>query len=165
MGGGGSAPRPGRFYPRERHGTHFTGDWVGPMAGMEGRKISSPSGFDPGTSSPYSVAIPTELPGPHPHPHKRPESGTQNNFGGRGGGRLITKPKQSTIVNTCEWKFWCRNSVRPAICHDLPSSDTGWNETLRVTLKLITVRSFLLTAYFCPGYKKNVLKQISQHKN
>jgi len=24
-----------------------------------------PQGFDPGPSSPYSVAIPTELPGPH----------------------------------------------------------------------------------------------------
>jgi len=37
---------------------------VGPRAGLDGRKISSPPGFDPGPSSPYSVAIPTELPGP-----------------------------------------------------------------------------------------------------
>jgi len=38
---------------------------VGPRAGLNGRKISSTPGFDPGPSSPYSVAIPTELPGPH----------------------------------------------------------------------------------------------------
>jgi len=42
-GGGGSAPRPGRLYPRERPGTHFTGGWVGPRAGLDGRKISIPS--------------------------------------------------------------------------------------------------------------------------
>jgi len=38
---------------------------VGLRAGLDGRKISSPPAFDPGPSSPYSVAIPTELPGPH----------------------------------------------------------------------------------------------------
>jgi len=38
---------------------------VGPRAGLDGWKISSPPGFDPGTSSPWSVAIPTELPVPH----------------------------------------------------------------------------------------------------
>jgi len=36
---------------------------VGPRAGLDGRKISSTPGFDPGPSS--SFAIPTELPGPH----------------------------------------------------------------------------------------------------
>ena len=53
------------LYPRERPGTHFTGGWVGSRAGLDGRKISSPPGFDPATSSPQSVAIPTELPGQH----------------------------------------------------------------------------------------------------
>ena len=52
------------FHPWEIPGTHFTGGWVGPSAGLGGRKISSTSGFDPGPSSPQSVAIPTELPGP-----------------------------------------------------------------------------------------------------
>jgi hypothetical protein len=33
-------------------GTHFTGGRVGPRAGLDGRKISSPPGFDPGPSSP-----------------------------------------------------------------------------------------------------------------
>jgi len=56
---------PAALYPRERPGTHFTGGWVGPRAGLDGRKISSPPGLDPGPSSPQSVAIPTELPGPH----------------------------------------------------------------------------------------------------
>ena len=55
---------PAALYTQERHGTHFTGGWVGPRAGLDGRKISSPPGFDPGPSSLLSVAIPTELPGP-----------------------------------------------------------------------------------------------------
>jgi len=27
---------PAALYPRERPGTHFTGGWVGPRAGLEG---------------------------------------------------------------------------------------------------------------------------------
>ena len=65
MGWGGQAPRPGRLYPEERPGTHCTGASVCPTAGLDGRKISSPPGFDRGPSSPYSVDVPTELPGPH----------------------------------------------------------------------------------------------------
>jgi hypothetical protein len=42
---------PAALYPRERRGTHFKGGWVGPRAGLDGRKISSPPGFDPGKSS------------------------------------------------------------------------------------------------------------------
>jgi len=57
---------PTALYPLERPGTHFTGGWVSPKAGLDWRKISSAPGFDPGSSSPYSVAIPTELPGPLP---------------------------------------------------------------------------------------------------
>ena len=60
-GGEWSAYAPAALYPRERPGAHFTGGWVGPRAGLDGRKISSPPGFDPGPSSPSSVAIPTEL--------------------------------------------------------------------------------------------------------
>jgi len=56
---------PAALYRQERPGTHCTGGWVGPRAGLDGQKISSPPGFDPGPSSPWSVAIPTELPGPH----------------------------------------------------------------------------------------------------
>ena len=52
---------PAALYPRENPGTHFTGGWVGPKAGLDGRKISSPPGFDSGPSSPKSLAIPTEL--------------------------------------------------------------------------------------------------------
>jgi len=52
------------LYLRERPDTHFTGGWVGPRVGPDRRKISSPLGLDPGPSSSYSVAIPTELPGP-----------------------------------------------------------------------------------------------------
>jgi len=35
---------------------------VGPRAGLDGRKMS-PLGFNPGPSSPYSVAVRTEPPG------------------------------------------------------------------------------------------------------
>ena len=47
-----SAARPGHTYPRERPGTHFTGGWVGPRAGLDGQKVMPPPGFDPGPSSP-----------------------------------------------------------------------------------------------------------------
>ena len=43
---------PDALYPQERPGIHFTGGWVGPRAGLDGRKISFPPGFDPGPSSP-----------------------------------------------------------------------------------------------------------------
>jgi len=46
-----STPWP-HFTPRERPGTHFTGAWVGPRAGLEGQKFLSPPGFVPGPSSP-----------------------------------------------------------------------------------------------------------------
>ena len=39
---------------------------MGPRAGVDGRKISSPPGFDPGPSSPWSVTTSTDLPGPPP---------------------------------------------------------------------------------------------------
>ena len=55
---------PAALHPRERPGTHFTGGWMGPMAGLDGRKISSPQGFDHWTVQPVA-SIPTELPGPH----------------------------------------------------------------------------------------------------
>ena len=34
---------------------------MGPRAGLGGRKILSQNGFDPGPSSPQSVAMPTEI--------------------------------------------------------------------------------------------------------
>jgi len=42
---------PATLYPWARPGTHFTGGWVGPRAGLDGQKISSPPGFDPRPSS------------------------------------------------------------------------------------------------------------------
>ena len=44
--------RRGQQHAQARPGTHFTGGWVGPRAGLDGRKISSPPGFDPGPPSP-----------------------------------------------------------------------------------------------------------------
>jgi len=43
---------PAALYPQERPGTHFTEGWVGPRAGLDGQKISSPPEFDPGPSRP-----------------------------------------------------------------------------------------------------------------
>ena len=63
-GGAWSAARFGRTLPRERSSTHFTGGWVDPRAHLDGRKISSPPGIDLRLSAPWSVVIPTELPGP-----------------------------------------------------------------------------------------------------
>jgi len=40
------------LYPRERPGTPCTGGWVGPRAGLNGRKMSSPPGYNPGTLQP-----------------------------------------------------------------------------------------------------------------
>jgi len=45
-----STPRP-QFTPGKDTVPHFTGDWVDPSAGLDGRKISSPPGLDPGPSS------------------------------------------------------------------------------------------------------------------
>ena len=44
-----STPRP-QFTPGKD--PHCTGGWVVPRAGLDGRKISSSPGFDPGPSSP-----------------------------------------------------------------------------------------------------------------
>jgi len=46
-GGEWSAAHPGCTLPWERPGTCFTGGWVGPRAGLDRRKISSPPGFNP----------------------------------------------------------------------------------------------------------------------
>jgi hypothetical protein len=48
---------PAALYPLERHGTYCTGGWVGPWAGLDGRKISSPPGFDPGPSSQVTQSL------------------------------------------------------------------------------------------------------------
>jgi len=51
MGVSGQQHAPAALYPRERPGTHFTGGWAGPRAGLDGWEILSPPGFDPGPSS------------------------------------------------------------------------------------------------------------------
>jgi hypothetical protein len=51
-----TTPRP--LYPRERPGTHCTGGWVGPRAGLDVcKKISPPPGFDPRTLQPRSQSL------------------------------------------------------------------------------------------------------------
>ena len=46
---------PAALYPRERPGTHCTGSWVGPRAGLDRRgKSRFPPGFDPRTVQPVT---------------------------------------------------------------------------------------------------------------
>ena len=43
------------FYPRKRTGTHCTGGWVGPRAGLDGcGKSRLPPGFDTRTVQPVA---------------------------------------------------------------------------------------------------------------
>ena len=61
----GQLQAPAVLYSRERPGTHCIGVCVGPRAGLNGRKISPPTGIrSPDRPARSSVAIPTELPGP-----------------------------------------------------------------------------------------------------
>jgi hypothetical protein len=53
-GGVWSASRPGRFYPREKPGTHRTGGWVGPKPVWIGAENLAPPGFDPRTFQPVA---------------------------------------------------------------------------------------------------------------
>ena len=48
---GGHRQAPAALYSRERPGSHCIGGWVGPRAGLDGRKVSFPTGFDTGPSS------------------------------------------------------------------------------------------------------------------
>ena len=54
---------PGFTPEKETPGTHCTGSWMGPRAGLDGcGKSCPPIGVrSPGPSSPQRVAIPTEL--------------------------------------------------------------------------------------------------------
>ena len=48
-----ATPRP--LYPQERPGTHCTGGWLGPSAGLDGYGKSRPRpGFDPRTVQPVA---------------------------------------------------------------------------------------------------------------
>jgi hypothetical protein len=61
-GGGWLTPRPGRFAPRKETGFPCVGGWVEPRAGLDGcGKSHTHRNSIPGPSSPYRVAIPTEL--------------------------------------------------------------------------------------------------------
>ena len=56
------------LYPRERPGTHFTGGWVGPRVGLDGRNISSPTVIRSRTVQPvaqslYRLSYPTHVVG------------------------------------------------------------------------------------------------------
>jgi len=54
MGVGGQRHAPAALLPGERAGTHSVGGWMGPRAGLDGRKISPQPGFDPRTVQPVA---------------------------------------------------------------------------------------------------------------
>ena len=63
---------PAALYPRERHGTHCTGGWVGHRAGLDRcGKSRPPPGFDPRTVQPVAsrytdyATQPTSIRGKH----------------------------------------------------------------------------------------------------
>jgi len=60
-----SAAGPGSTLPSAKTWYPLYRGLGGPQSRSGRRKISSPPRFDPGSSSPKSVSIPTELPGPH----------------------------------------------------------------------------------------------------
>jgi len=80
---------PAAIYPRERPGTHFTGGWVGPRVGLDGRKISSPPGRV--AQSLYRLSYPA---------HNRNED-QECLMGGKGGQcvRLTTLPPSCIDCN------------------------------------------------------------------
>jgi len=72
------------FYPLERPGTHCTGGWVGPRAGLVGcRKSRSPPEFDPRPVEPVAGHY-TDCAYPAPYLQARNRNGTR----GLGGHRL-----------------------------------------------------------------------------
>ena len=56
-GGEWSAARPGRTLFRERPGTHFTGGWVGPRAGLDGAEKLVPTGIQSRTVQPVAQSL------------------------------------------------------------------------------------------------------------
>jgi hypothetical protein len=56
MGVGDHRHTPAALTPRNKHGTHFTGGWVGCGAGLDGSEKSRPLlGFDPRTVQPLET--------------------------------------------------------------------------------------------------------------
>jgi len=54
-GGEGQRHAPAALYPRERPGTHYTGGWVGPRAGLDrSGKSRPPLGFNPRAIQPVA---------------------------------------------------------------------------------------------------------------
>ena len=102
-----ATPRP--LYPRERPGIHNTGGWLGRRVGLDGcGKSRLYPHSNPGPSSPYRVAIPTELSGSQTKGKGRPITGRESrggvevwlyyffNFGDRGLGWLSPCPGRFT---------------------------------------------------------------------
>ena len=124
-----SAHAPAALYPRERHGTHCTGGWVGHRVGLDGRKISSTPGFDPRTVQPVAQFDKQHEEKPEPtryqhleqHLHKK----KQNEYGQR-------------IHNI---KYGKQNSENPMFHNPLPFQHKKLKCTLVQALRLCTGRT------------------------
>ena len=88
---------PATLYPRERTGTHFTRGWVGHRAGLDGRKISSPTGIRSRTVQPVAQSLDRLS---YRHTNKKNKNGIKcNNFkvSVYGGGVVVL----TVTVNFC----------------------------------------------------------------
>ena len=69
---------------------------MGPRSGLDGRKISSPPGSDPGLSNPQSVAITTELPCPQKKKEKKKKKKRKMNKNNKKKTKKKKKKKKTT---------------------------------------------------------------------
>ena len=130
---------PGALYPRGRHGTLFTVGWVSPSSRLEVRKISSPPGSDPRPSSPQSVAIPTELPGPH----------------------INRKPELKNYASICGETPYCLYVIccmfRPLLCYYQGASGSSIETGTKTRKSRVCQESKLAYAYTKIEKYKNII--------
>ena len=132
---GGQRHVPAALPPGKRGGTHFTGCWVGPEAGLDGRKISSPPGFDPRTVQPVASrytdwAIPA-----HNSSHSPPNYDTN----------LINLP-----ANNDHYSTWCvRIRCSFQVCELFWTSIIKWNNIVyrAMSLNLFCIIEYYLTVW------------------
>ena len=135
-----SASRLGRTLPPGKTRYPLYRRLGGPQ-GRSGRVENlAPPGFDPRSSSPYSFAIATELPGPHTHINIYTGCNRRNV---RDFGRVFLRSNYTDITQNTSIQSWtvteimaiemcgllgCRRTVRRPWCHTCPMRLPG-NET------------------------------------
>ena len=117
-----SVTAPAALYPGERPGTNCTEGWVGPRAGLDGRKISPHRDSIQDRPARSSVAIPTELPGP---PLRRIygqicEGGQWRKRYNRESEELYSEPNRVTVIKSIRLR-WIGHAVR-MVDNELPKN-------------------------------------------